>query len=178
MEHAQIVQSQLFVARGDAAELLQAPHAALNQVALAVRFAVELFRPRLVLAVRDHRHDASFPQELAYPAGGIPLVPGKFGGPLGRAAGTTQLWKVLHQGDDMLGFVLLAGADLGAGGRRDSEQGGGDRRRADEAARRSADQAPRGRVLMMDPAPEHISFDTVLQLNNGEYKVEGGPDAG
>jgi type VI secretion system protein ImpF len=33
-------------------------------------------------------------------------------------------------------------------------------------------------LLMMDPAPEHISFDTVLQLNNGEYKVQGGPDAG
>jgi type VI secretion system protein ImpF len=33
-------------------------------------------------------------------------------------------------------------------------------------------------LLMMDPAPEHISFDTVLQLNNGEYQVAGGPDAG
>ena len=33
-------------------------------------------------------------------------------------------------------------------------------------------------LLLMDPAPEHVSFDTVLQLNNGEYKVSGGPDAG
>jgi type VI secretion system protein ImpF len=33
-------------------------------------------------------------------------------------------------------------------------------------------------LLMMDPAPEHISFDTVLQLNNGEYEVKGGGDAG
>jgi type VI secretion system protein ImpF len=33
-------------------------------------------------------------------------------------------------------------------------------------------------LLLMDPAPEHISFDTVLQLNNGEYQVQGGPDAG
>jgi type VI secretion system protein ImpF len=33
-------------------------------------------------------------------------------------------------------------------------------------------------LLLMDPAPEHISFDTVLQLNNGEYQVKGEPDAG
>lgn len=33
-------------------------------------------------------------------------------------------------------------------------------------------------LLLMDPAPEHISFDTVLQLNNGQYQVQGGPDAG
>jgi type VI secretion system protein ImpF len=33
-------------------------------------------------------------------------------------------------------------------------------------------------LLMMDPAPELVSFDTVLQLNNGEYQVTGGPDAG
>ncbi len=33
-------------------------------------------------------------------------------------------------------------------------------------------------LLLMDPAPEHVSFDTVLQLTNGEYQVAGGPDAG
>jgi type VI secretion system protein ImpF len=33
-------------------------------------------------------------------------------------------------------------------------------------------------LLLMDPAPEHISFDTVLQLNNGEYQVAGDPNAG
>jgi|SRR5450432_1449915 type VI secretion system protein ImpF len=33
-------------------------------------------------------------------------------------------------------------------------------------------------LLLMDPSPEHISFDTVLQLNNGEYQVQGGSDAG
>lgn len=32
-------------------------------------------------------------------------------------------------------------------------------------------------LLMMDPEPEHISFDTVLQLNSGQYDVRGG-DAG
>jgi type VI secretion system protein ImpF len=26
-------------------------------------------------------------------------------------------------------------------------------------------------LLLMDPAPEHISFDTVLQLSSGEYEV-------
>ena len=26
-------------------------------------------------------------------------------------------------------------------------------------------------MLLMDPAPEHISFDTVLQLSSGEYEV-------
>jgi type VI secretion system protein ImpF len=26
-------------------------------------------------------------------------------------------------------------------------------------------------LLLMDPAPEHISFDTVLQLTSGEYEV-------
>ncbi|MDX2150499.1 MAG: type VI secretion system baseplate subunit TssE [Bryobacteraceae bacterium] len=33
-------------------------------------------------------------------------------------------------------------------------------------------------LLLMDPAPEHISFDTVLQLTSGEYVVKGEPDAG
>ncbi len=28
-------------------------------------------------------------------------------------------------------------------------------------------------LLMMDPAPEHIYFDTLLQLNSGEYQVKG-----
>jgi type VI secretion system protein ImpF len=28
-------------------------------------------------------------------------------------------------------------------------------------------------VLKMDPAPEQISFDTVLQLTTGEYQVKG-----
>jgi len=27
-------------------------------------------------------------------------------------------------------------------------------------------------LLKMDPAPEQILFDTVLQLNSGEYKVK------
>ena len=31
-------------------------------------------------------------------------------------------------------------------------------------------------LLLMDPAPEHISFDTVLQLNNGSYQVKGDAD--
>jgi type VI secretion system protein ImpF len=33
-------------------------------------------------------------------------------------------------------------------------------------------------LLDMDPAPEHISFDTVLQLSSGEYQVRGDPSAG
>ncbi len=33
-------------------------------------------------------------------------------------------------------------------------------------------------LLDMDPAPERISFDTVLQLSSGEYKVKGDPGAG
>ena len=28
-------------------------------------------------------------------------------------------------------------------------------------------------LLMMDPAPEQISFDTVLQLSSGEYEIKG-----
>jgi type VI secretion system protein ImpF len=28
-------------------------------------------------------------------------------------------------------------------------------------------------LLDMDPAPEHISFDTVLQISSGEYQVRG-----
>ncbi len=28
-------------------------------------------------------------------------------------------------------------------------------------------------LLMMDPAPEQISFDTVLQLSSGEYQIKG-----
>jgi type VI secretion system protein ImpF len=33
-------------------------------------------------------------------------------------------------------------------------------------------------LLDMDPAPERISFDTVLQLSSGEYQVKGDPGAG
>src|ERR1017187_1555882 len=33
-------------------------------------------------------------------------------------------------------------------------------------------------MLMMDPEPEHISFDTVLQLASGQYEVKGDPGAG
>ena len=33
-------------------------------------------------------------------------------------------------------------------------------------------------LLMMDPAPESVSFDTVLKLSSGEYEVKGEPDAG
>lgn len=33
-------------------------------------------------------------------------------------------------------------------------------------------------LLEMDPAPEHISFDTVLQLSSGEYQVKGDSSAG
>jgi type VI secretion system protein ImpF len=32
-------------------------------------------------------------------------------------------------------------------------------------------------VLMMDPAPERISFDTVLQLNSGDYEIKGDRNA-
>jgi type VI secretion system protein ImpF len=33
-------------------------------------------------------------------------------------------------------------------------------------------------MLLMDPEPEHISFDTVLQLTSGQYEVKGDPGAG
>jgi type VI secretion system protein ImpF len=33
-------------------------------------------------------------------------------------------------------------------------------------------------LLMMDPEPEHISFDTVLQLASGQYDLKGDPGAG
>lgn len=33
-------------------------------------------------------------------------------------------------------------------------------------------------LLLMDPSPEHISFDTVLQLSSGEYQVKGDQSAG
>ena len=33
-------------------------------------------------------------------------------------------------------------------------------------------------MLDMNPAPERISFDTVLQLSSGEYQVKGEPSAG
>jgi type VI secretion system protein ImpF len=31
-------------------------------------------------------------------------------------------------------------------------------------------------LLRIDPSPEHVSFDTSLELTNGEYHVKG--DAG
>ena len=33
-------------------------------------------------------------------------------------------------------------------------------------------------LLEMDPSPEHISFDTTLQLSSGEYQVKGDSSAG
>ena len=33
-------------------------------------------------------------------------------------------------------------------------------------------------LLLMDPAPEQVSFDTVLQLISGEYQVKGEKNAG
>jgi len=33
-------------------------------------------------------------------------------------------------------------------------------------------------LLLKDPAPEQVSFDTVLQLANGEYQVKGERSAG
>ena len=33
-------------------------------------------------------------------------------------------------------------------------------------------------LLLMDPAPEHVSFDTVLELTTGDYVVKGDADAG
>jgi len=33
-------------------------------------------------------------------------------------------------------------------------------------------------LLLMDPAPEQVSFDTVLQLTSGEYQVKGEKNAG
>jgi type VI secretion system protein ImpF len=33
-------------------------------------------------------------------------------------------------------------------------------------------------MLMMDPAPEQVSFDTVLQLASGEYQIRGDRGAG
>ncbi len=33
-------------------------------------------------------------------------------------------------------------------------------------------------MLNMDPAPEHISFDTVLDIPSGEYQVKGDSSAG
>ena len=32
-------------------------------------------------------------------------------------------------------------------------------------------------MLRIDPAPEHVSFDTLLELSSGEYKVTGEPGA-
>jgi type VI secretion system protein ImpF len=33
-------------------------------------------------------------------------------------------------------------------------------------------------LLLIDPAPEQVSFDTVLQLTSGEYQVKGEKNAG
>jgi type VI secretion system protein ImpF len=32
-------------------------------------------------------------------------------------------------------------------------------------------------LLLVDPAPEQVSFDTVLELSSGEYQVKGETDA-
>jgi len=49
----------------------------------------------------------------------------------------------------------------------------------EESARR--ERALRLRIeglLMMDPAPEHVTFDTVIDLATGAYRVKGDADAG
>jgi type VI secretion system protein ImpF len=33
-------------------------------------------------------------------------------------------------------------------------------------------------VLRLEPVPEHVTFDTVLELTSGEYEVKGEPSAG
>jgi type VI secretion system protein ImpF len=33
-------------------------------------------------------------------------------------------------------------------------------------------------LLAIDPMPEHVSFDTVLEVADGEYRVRGEPGAG
>jgi len=33
-------------------------------------------------------------------------------------------------------------------------------------------------VLLMDPTPEHVSFDTVIELKTGACRVKGEADAG
>jgi type VI secretion system protein ImpF len=33
-------------------------------------------------------------------------------------------------------------------------------------------------LLAIDPMPEHVSFDTVLEITDGEYHVRGEPGAG
>jgi type VI secretion system protein ImpF len=33
-------------------------------------------------------------------------------------------------------------------------------------------------LLLMDPSPELISFDTVLELSSGEYQIKGEQSAG
>lgn len=33
-------------------------------------------------------------------------------------------------------------------------------------------------MLRVPPLLEHVSFDTVLELSNGDYTIKGGPDAG
>src|SRR5262249_36326960 len=52
------------------------------------------------------------PQELAHPAGGVPLVPGELPGSEGFTAAVPEFREVLHQRDDVLGLVLLARADF------------------------------------------------------------------
>jgi predicted component of type VI protein secretion system len=33
-------------------------------------------------------------------------------------------------------------------------------------------------VLRLEPVPEHVTFDTMLELTSGEYEVKGEPGAG
>ena len=33
-------------------------------------------------------------------------------------------------------------------------------------------------MLRLEPAPERVTFDTVLELTSGEYEVKGEPGAG
>src|SRR4051812_21925739 len=74
VDHAEVVGRALLVARGDAAELLQAVDQALNEIAATVCITVEVGLPALVALARDHRPDVSPAQAATCGRAAVALV--------------------------------------------------------------------------------------------------------
>src|SRR5215207_6707626 len=77
LDHGEEVDGELFEARGESAVLLEPAHHALDDIAPAVRAAVELRMRTLIRPRRDHGPNAALAQVAAHRGEAVALVPGQ-----------------------------------------------------------------------------------------------------
>jgi len=102
-----VVDRQLVEARCQRPAPLEPAHHALNDVAAAIRFLVEVLLARLVLARRDDWLDVVPPQPGTHPRITVALVGGHLLRPA-RPARLTRSSRPLHGLREALGFMTLA----------------------------------------------------------------------